>query len=126
MITDVWSDLPIEDLSESQLSSFNELVLKDIKNESASEDKTILSNNLELWLFQLRVIRRDVEFQLSSQKSKDRIKFIELAELNDENEINEYKVKQNKWRMGAVRFLTAIEHKMLYVKLILSDSENYQ
>ena len=33
MITDVWSDLPIEDLSESQLSSFNELVLKDIKNE---------------------------------------------------------------------------------------------
>ena len=126
MITDVWSDHPIEDLSESQLSSFNELVLKDIKNESASEDKTILSNNLELWLFQLRVIRRDVEFQLSSQKSKDRIKFIELAELNDENEINEYKVKQNKWRMGAVRFLTAIEHKMLYVKLILSDSENYQ
>ena len=126
MITDVWSDLPIEDLSESQLSSFNELVLKDIKNESASEDKTILSNNLELWLFQLRVIRRDVEFQLSSQKSKDKIKFIELAELNDENEINEYKVKQNKWRMGAVRFLTAIEHKMLYVKLILSDSENYQ
>ena len=67
MITDVWSDLPIEDLSESQLSSFNELVLKDIKNESASEDKTILSNNLELWLFQLRVIRRDVEFQLSSR-----------------------------------------------------------
>jgi hypothetical protein len=126
MITDVWSDLPIEDLSEFQLSSFNELVLKDIKNESASEDKTILSNNLELWLFQLRVIRRDVEFQLSSQKSKDKIKFIELAELNDENEINEYKIKQNKWRMGAVRFLTAIEHKMLYVKLIISDSENYQ
>ena len=73
----------------------------------------------------MRVIRRDVEFQLSSQKSKDKIKFIELAEVNDENEINDYKVKQNKWRMGAVRFLTAIEHKMLYVKLILSDSEEY-
>jgi hypothetical protein len=125
MTTDIWSDLPIEDLTESQLNSFNDLVLKDIKNEGSSEDKTILSNNLDLWLFQLRVIRRDVEFQLSSQKSKDKIKFIELAELNDENEINEYKVKQNKWRMGAVRFLTAIEHKMLYVKLILSDSEEY-
>lgn len=126
MITDVWSDLPIEDLSESQLSSFNELVLKDIKNESTSEDKAILSNNLELWLFQLRVIRRDVEFQLSSQKSKDKIKIIELSEVNDKEEINEYKLKQNKWRMGAVRFLTAIEHKMLYVKLILSDAETYQ
>lgn len=125
MTTDIWSDLPIEDLTELQLNSFNDLVLKDIKNEGSSEDKTILSNNLDLWLFQLRVIRRDVEFQLSSQKSKDKIKFIELAELNDENEINEYKVKQNKWRMGAVRFLTAIEHKMLYVKLILSDSEEY-
>jgi hypothetical protein len=125
MTTDIWSDLPIEDLTESQLNSFNDLVLKDIKNEGSSEDKTILSNNLDLWLFQLRVIRRDVEFQLSSQKSKDKIKFIELAELNDEVEINEYKVKQNKWRMGAVRFLTAIEHKMLYVKLILSDSEEY-
>jgi hypothetical protein len=125
MTTDIWSDLPIEDLTESQLNSFNDLVLKDIKNEGSSEDKTILSNNLDLWLFQLRVIRRDVEFQLSSQKSKDKIKFIELAELNNQNEIDEYKVKQNKWRMGAVRFLTAIEHKMLYVKLILSDSEEY-
>lgn len=125
MTTDIWSDLPIEDLTESQLNSFNDLVLKDIKNEGSSEDKTILSSNLDLWLFQLRVIRRDVEFQLSSQKSKDKIKFIELAEFNDENEINDYTVKQNKWRMGAVRFLTAIEHKMLYVKLILSDSEEY-
>lgn len=125
MTTDIWSDLPIEDLTESQLNSFNDLVLKDIKNEGSSEDKTILSSNLDLWLFQLRVIRRDVEFQLSSQKSKDKIKFIELAENNDENEINDYTVKQNKWRMGAVRFLTAIEHKMLYVKLILSDSEEY-
>jgi len=125
MTTDIWSDLPIEDLTESQLNSFNDLVLKDIKNEGSSEDKTILSSNLDLWLFQLRVIRRDVEFQLSSQKSKDKIKFIELAEFNNENEINDYTVKQNKWRMGAVRFLTAIEHKMLYVKLILSDSEEY-
>lgn len=125
MTTDIWSDLPIEDLTESQLNSFNDLVLKDIKNEGSLEDKTILSSNLDLWLFQLRVIRRDVEFQLSSQKSKDKIKFIELAEFNDENEINDYTVKQNKWRMGAVRFLTAIEHKMLYVKLILSDSEEY-
>lgn len=125
MSTDIWSELPIEDLSEDQLSSFNALVLKDIKNESSSEDKTVLSNNLELWLFQLRVIRRDVEFQLSSQKSKDKIKLIELKELNDTEEIKDYTIKQNKWRMGAVRFLTAIEQKMLYVKLVLSDIENF-
>lgn len=120
--SDIWSELSISDLTQDQLISFNEIVLKDIKNESSPEDKSILDNNLELWMFQLRVIRRDVEFQLSSQRSKDKIKMIELTESNDIEELNDYKIKQNKWRMGAVRFLTAIEQKQLYVKLILSDS----
>jgi hypothetical protein len=120
--SDIWSELSISDLTQDQLTSFNEIVLKDIKNESSPEDKSILDNNLELWMFQLRVIRRDVEFQLSSQRSKDKIKMIELTESNDIEELNDYKIKQNKWRMGAVRFLTAIEQKQLYVKLILSDS----
>lgn len=126
MTVDIWSDLPIEDLTESQLNNFNDLVLKDIKNEGSSEDKTILSNNLELWLFQLRVIRRDVEFQLSSQKAKDKVKMIELSESGTIEELNEYKIKQSKWRMGAVRFLTAIEHKMLYVKLVIADADSFE
>jgi hypothetical protein len=120
--TDVWSETSFQELTETQLSSFNDLVLKDVKNESSSEDKAILDNNLELWLFQLRVIRKDVEFQLSSQRAKDKIKIIELTQSNSTEELVEYKIKQNKWRMGAVRFLTAVESKMLYVKLLLSDS----
>ncbi len=120
--TDVWSETSFQELTETQLSSFNDLVLKDVKNESSSEDKVILDNNLELWLFQLRVIRKDVEFQLSSQRAKDKIKIIELTQSNSTEELVEYKIKQNKWRMGAVRFLTAVESKMLYVKLLLSDS----
>ena len=119
---DIWSNTSINDLTQDQLNGFNDIVLKDIKNESNDDDKAILDNNLELWLFQLRVIRRDVEFQLSSQKSKDKIKILELSQLNDIEELNDYKIKQNKWRMGAVRFLTAIEAKMLYVKLLLSES----
>jgi len=120
--TDLWSETSFQELTETQLSSFNDLVLKDVKNESSSEDKAILDNNLELWLFQLRVIRKDVEFQLSSQRAKDKIKIIELTQSNSTEELVEYKIKQNKWRMGAVRFLTAVESKMLYVKLLLSDS----
>lgn len=119
---DIWSERSFQELSQEQISLFNEIVLKDIKNESSSDDKIILENNLELWLFQLRVIRKDVEFQLSSQKAKDKIKIIELTQSSSFDELSDYKVKQNKWRMGAVRFLTAIEAKMLYVKLILSDS----
>lgn len=118
---DIWSDFSFQDLSEEQINSFNDVVLKDVKNESSSEEKTILHNNLDLWLFQLRVIRKDVEFQLSSQKSKDKIKIIELTQNNSNDELVEYKIKQNKWRMAAVRFLTAVESKMLYVKLLLSE-----
>jgi hypothetical protein len=120
-ISDI-TEFSLHDLSEDQLNYFNDVVLKDIKNESSSEDKAVLDNNLELWLYQLRIIRKDVEFQLSSQKAKDKIKIIELSQQDDVEELNDYKIKQAKWRMGAVRFLTAIEAKMLYVKMILSES----
>jgi hypothetical protein len=72
-------------------------------------------------MFQLRIIRKDVEFQLASQKSKDKIKIIELTDDN-KVEMNKHFVESNKWRMGAIRFLTAIEQRMLYVKLILTES----
>jgi hypothetical protein len=120
-ISDI-TESSIHELSQEHLNYFNDIVLKDIKNESTDEDKAILDNNLELWLFQLRVLRKDVEFQLSSQKAKDKIKIIELSQQEDLDELNDYKIKQAKWKMGAVRFLTAIEAKMLYVKLVLSES----
>lgn len=121
-ITDIWANSSFQQLTEDNFNVFNDIVLKDIKNESTPEDKAILENNLELWLYQLRVVRKDVEFQLSSQKAKDKIKLIELSQSGTPEELDEYKIKQSKWRMGAVRFLTAIEAKMLYVKLLLSDS----
>jgi hypothetical protein len=121
MIKDIWSNKPFDELTPDELTSFNAVVLKDIKGESTEEDTFVLLNNIDLWMFQLRIIRKDVEFQLASQKSKDKIKIIEMNEA-DKSEVNEYLIRQNKWRMGAVRFLTAIEQRMLYVKMILSES----
>lgn len=121
MTNDIWSVKPFEELTPDELSAFNAIVLKDIKGESTEDDTFILLNNIDLWMFQLRIIRKDVEFQLASQKSKDKIKIIEMDEA-DKSEINEYLIRQNKWRMGAVRFLTAIEQRMLYVKMILSET----
>ena len=116
-----------EDLTIDEMQSFNSLVLKDIKGESTDDELQILTENVHLWMFQLRIIRKDVEFQLASQKSKDKIKAIEMINVEDKNELNEYVVRQNKWRMGAVRFLTAIEHRMLYVKMITSSlSTHYE
>lgn len=122
MTTDIWSAKFLEDLTQDELQQFNALVLKDIKNEVTEEEANILLSNIELWMFQLRIIRRDVEFQLASQKSKDKIKIIEINDSDDKEELKEYIIRQNKWRMGAVRFLTAIEQRMLYVKMILSET----
>jgi hypothetical protein len=121
MITDIWSNEYFENLTQDQLQKFNALVLKDIKNETSEEESSVLLNNINLWMFQLRIIRKDVEFQLASQKSKDKIKVIELTDDN-KAEMNKHFIESNKWRMGAIRFLTAIEQRMLYVKLILTES----
>lgn len=127
MTQDIWSLKRFEDLTAEEMQQFNALVLKDIKGEASDQDLKVLTENAHLWIFQLRIIRKDVEFQLASQKSKDKIKIIEMSEVEDKTELNEYVVRQNKWRMGAVRFLTAIEHRMLYVKMIISSiSTSYE
>lgn len=127
MTKNIWSLKKFEDLSTEELQEFNSLVLKDIKGEASDEDLEILTENASLWMFQLRIIRKDVEFQLASQKSKDKIKVIEMDDVEDKSELNEYVIRQNKWRMGAVRFLTAIEHRMLYVKMVISSlSASYE
>jgi len=127
MTQDIWSLKKFEDLTTEEMQQFNSLVLKDIKGEASEEDLQILTENVYLWIFQLRIIRKDVEFQLASQKSKDKIKVIEMNDLEDKAELNEYVIRQNKWRMGAVRFLTAIEHRMLYVKMLISSiSTSYE
>ncbi|NBP57694.1 hypothetical protein EBU71_14395 [bacterium] len=123
MTQDIWSMKRFEDLTAEELQDFNALVLKDIKGEANAIDLEILTANAHLWMFQLRIIRKDVEFQLASQKSKDKIKSIEMSEVEDKTEMKEYVIRQNKWRMGAVRFLTAIEHRMLYVKMIINSFE---
>lgn len=127
MTKDIWSIKKFEDLSVEEMQLFNALVLKDIKGESTDDELQILTENAHLWMFQLRIVRKDVEFQLASQKSKDRIKAIEMNNAEDKDGFNEYVIRQNKWRMGAVRFLTAIEHRMLYVKMIISSlSTSYE
>lgn len=111
-----------DDIDVSDLDSFKDLVIKDIKNESSLEEKTILENNLDAWLYNLRVMRRDVEFQLSSNKSKNKAKALEMREMGaSTRDVESFITKQNQWRINTIRFLTAIEKKMLYVKILSRD-----
>lgn len=101
------------------VDSFRDMIIRDIKNESTSEEKIILDNNIDTWLYNLRVIRRDVEFQLTSNKSKNKIKALEMREEGYSNQdVQSFITKQNKWRINTIKFLTSIERKMLYVKML--------
>ena len=91
------------------VDSFKDLVIKDIKNETNAPEKEILNNNVDMWLYNLRVIRRDVEFQLSSNKSKNKIKALEMREEGLHSEaIEAFITKLNKWRINTIKFLTSI------------------
>ena len=105
--------------------AFKDVVIKDIKNECSAEEIEILNNNIELWLYNIRVIRRDVEFQLSSNKSKNKITALEMREDGCSNsEIEKFITKQNKWRINTIKFLTSIERRMLYVKMLAKQEQD--
>jgi hypothetical protein len=101
------------------VDKLKDIVIKDIKNEASQQEKDMLDNNIDMWLYNLRVIRRDVEFQLSSNKAKNKLKALEMKEMGASTaDIESFITKQNKWRINTIKFLTSIERKMLYVKMI--------
>jgi hypothetical protein len=105
--------------------TFKDLVINDIKNECTPEEIEILNNNVELWLYNIRVIRRDVEFQLSSNKSKNKLTALEMREEGCSNiDVEKFITKQNKWRINTIKFLTSIERKMLYVKMLANQKQD--
>lgn len=125
--TDIWSEAYVADISDSEMDSFKQLVISDIKGLLSDEDKTILKNNLALWHYNLQVLRRDMELQLSCQKAKTKLQInsIDSATQLELDDINNFVNEQNKWRMSALKFLSNIERKTLYVKLLISDYQNY-
>lgn len=118
-------------LDEEQLVRFKELVIDDVKTSSNKEVFDYLHQSLELWLYTLQTLRREVELQLSCQNAKLKMDIYALSnieaisdlseEYNKQNEIFDLKVKHHKWRMSVLKFLTNIETKTLYVKMLISN-----
>lgn len=125
MLTDIWTSSMINELSEEDLSSFRDIVLRDVKNQAASNDeKIILQNNLDLWLYSLRVIRREIELQLANHRSKVKLKKKDLRDEGvSQDEIDSYVFTEERWRNNAMKFLTSIERKTLYVKLLIQEED---
>ena len=117
--TDIWSEIYINDITDSEMDSFKNLVISDVKGQSSQEDKTILLNNLSLWNYNLQILRKDIELQLSCQKAKLKM-YIQTSEQNSLDSSN-YIEEQTKWRMSALKFLSNIEKRSLYVKLLINQ-----
>lgn len=124
MSTDVWTNSYIKDLSDKDIELFQELVANNVKGNSSSEDKLVLENNLELWLYSLQSMRRDVELKLSRFKTNFKIKLKQLSEVGSTNQqIEDLRITEEKWRNNAMKFLNSVEKKMLYVKLMLEEED---
>lgn len=120
---------------QEQLLRFRELVIDDIKGEQDKEVTDYLHSNIPLWLYTLRTLRREVELQISCQNAKLKMDisslissdaFSDSDDYTRQNEIIELKVKHHKWKMSVLKFLTNIETKTLYVKMIVSENNKQQ
>jgi hypothetical protein len=119
------NDRTIGSISDYEMSKFQEVVALDIKSSETSEDiKTYLHSHLDLWHYSLQLVRREIELQLSCQKTKVEMHKNNLRKNNSqysESQVLDYVNKQNNWRMTAVKFLSNIERRTLYVKLLLKN-----
>lgn len=117
-------------LDQEQLLRFRELVIDDVKDSSNQEVFAYLHQSPDLWLYTLQTLRREVELQLSCQNAKNKMDVYQLSisdsskdEYLRDNQIIDLKVKHHKWRMSVLKFLTNIENKTLYVKILLSNKK---
>jgi hypothetical protein len=120
------NDRTIGSISDYEMSKFQEVVALDIKSSETSEEiKTYLHSHLDLWHYSLQLVRREIELQLSCQKTKVEMHKNNLRKNNSqysESQVLDYVNKQNNWRMTAVKFLSNIERRTLYVKLLLKNN----
>lgn len=121
---DIWTETYVSEISDTGMDAFKSIVINDIKGSISEDDKSILMNNLHLWNYNLQILRRDIELQLSCQKSKVKLQSNMLPTANELEieQIKNFLDDQEKWRMSALKFLSNIERRSLYVKLLLSEA----
>jgi hypothetical protein len=124
MILKQLNNSSIDLISKDDFSSFKDIVILDIKSESSDEIVQYLHDHLDLWSYVLQILRKDIELQLSCQNAKVKMhkNNMNLKDFNFTKEQTlDYINKQHNWRMTAVKFLSNIERKTLYVKMLIKN-----
>jgi len=104
-------------MSKISNDQFKSLVAKDVRKESDNYVE-ILSTDFRLWLDELNVLLRDVEIQLSAQKSRISEKKYQLGPDRNNNEWYSFKATEDKWKVTALRFKASVEERIRFVKTL--------
>ena len=72
----------------------------------------------------MRNLRKEIELQLTQSKVnvREEVRQMQIDSFSSD-EIESYIISQSKWRSNAIKFLTAIERKNLYVKLLVDEQD---
>lgn len=136
METGIWSITKNKYLTEDELEQFEQLVIKDIKcsrtpsdveisdQKISSEDKKELLSNKHIWMYCLHSVRRELELQMSQYKLDKKEKQFQLEKETDPEQISEIKnwlIVKGKWRSQAMKMLSIVEQKVVYLKTLLGQ-----
>jgi len=114
--------LHLLDLTDNDLKSFEAIVSCDLKNQANQDDLDYLFTNLDLWHYCLISIKRTAEYNLSS-RNVTRKNSVAKMKLNNssEQEIDKYVASEYSWRVNTIKFLSVIERRLLYVKMLIKQ-----
>jgi hypothetical protein len=117
------NSLYVHDMTESEIKDFEFIVTNDIKNSSTRDDLEYLKNNLDLWLYTLLSMKRTAEYNVSSRNSNKKISLTRMrADDASQSEIDSFLASEEKWKVNTVKFLSVLERKILYVKLLIKQA----
>lgn len=98
---------------------FTALVAKDVRHECTPEEITILESDIRGWLKELNSLKRDVEVQLAAQKARMTQTQAEmLSDGGSRADWLDYRAKEDRWRVGAIRFMVSVEERIAHAKNI--------
>ena len=117
------SPISLIDTTEEDIKIFENIVLNDVKNVSSDQELHYLKSNLDLWCYTLLVMRRNAEYSLSSRNSTKKTTLSKMRnEQRSHEEIESFVATESQWRINTIKFLSVLEKKILYVKILMKQA----
>ena len=103
----------------NELSAFEALVTKDVKSQISNSEMDTLVLNIDKWLYCLYVMKRDVEYYLSSRDSSRKVSTQQMKDRSaPQEELTAFLAAESLWKVNTLKFLNSLEKKILFVKFL--------